>query len=70
MLIENLRLLTADEVGKVLNKPKGVIYKLTRDGEFDQFLVAIGARSYRYRPDGLEVYISRGGRAVQEKTAA
>jgi len=63
MVFENTRLMTAKEVGDVINKKLGEVYRLTRDGEFDDFLVKIGVKpTYRYRPDGLNDYLQRGGR--------
>ncbi len=56
------RLLTARELAERLGKPLAGIYELTRNGEFDEFLVRIGAKSYRYDPAGFEAWIARGGR--------
>jgi hypothetical protein len=62
---ENYKLLRAKDVGHVINANVGQVYRLTREGEFDDFLVKIGAKpSYRYRPDGLTEYLQRGGRTV------
>ncbi len=63
MVIESSKLLTAKDLGDVINKNVGQVYRLTREGEFDEFLVKIGAKpTYRYRPDGLQEYLQRGGR--------
>lgn len=60
------RLLTAEDMATVLNKGLAQVYKLTREGEFDDFLVKIGAKpTYRFRPDGLTDYLRRGGRVPQ-----
>lgn len=40
-------------------------YKLAREGEFDDFVVRLGERQYRFRPDGLSEYIQRGGKRRQ-----
>jgi len=61
-LTNHSRLLKAIEVGDKLGIIKARTYQLTREGEFDEFLVKVGDRQYRYRPDGLADYIARGGR--------
>ncbi len=60
------RLLTASELAERLYVALPSVYVLTRNGEFDEFLVRIGEKTYRYDPAGLESYIARGGR--KEKT--
>ena len=64
----NYRLLTASDLAKILNKNIGQVYRLTREGEFDDFLVKIGEKpTYRYRPDGLNEYLQRGGRRQESQ---
>jgi hypothetical protein len=53
----------ADELGITTHRA----YHLTRLGEFDDFLVEIGERQYRYRPEGLAAYIERGGKRAQRR---
>ncbi len=64
------RLLTAQDLADVINKNLGQVYRLTREGEFDDFLVKIGAKpTYRFRPDGLNEYLQRGGRLTENSVA-
>lgn len=64
------RLLKATELAERTGKPLASIYDLTRKGEFDEFLVCIGDKpSYRYRPDGLDAYIARGGRKARTEAS-
>ena len=60
------RLVKADHVSYRLGIPLPRTYQLTRDGEFDDFVVRIGEKQYRYRLDGLLEYIARGGRRIRE----
>ena len=62
MVLSNERLLNAKAVGDRLGIPKSRVYQLTREGEFADFVVEIGRRQYRYKLEGLEEYIERGGR--------
>lgn len=69
MVFTNTRLLKAQELADALNKDVAQVYRLTREGEFDDFLVKIGAKpTYRYNPEGLEAYIKRGGRSQSAET--
>lgn len=64
------RLMTAKELAEFLNKGLAQTYKLIREGEFDDFLVKIGAKpTYRFRPAGLNEYLERGGRVEKEAQA-
>ena len=59
------KLLKAKQVAKAIDTETARVYQLTREGEFDDFVVKIGVRQLRYRPDGLAEYIARGGRREQ-----
>lgn len=64
------KLLKAPDVGQRLDVKTRRVYELSRNGEFDDFLVRIGEKQYRYKPDGLERYISRGGRHKESAAVA
>lgn len=69
MTLLNNRLATVQAVMDRLGITRARAYELTRNGEFSDFLVVIGERQYRYRPDGLEEYILRGGKVRAEDLA-
>lgn len=64
------RLKTAAEVAAALGLTKFRVYELTRMGEFDDFVVRIGERQYRFSPDGLASYIAQGGRRKDPTVSA
>lgn len=60
-------LMDAAELAAFLKRKKSSVYRSTRDGEFDDFVVRIGDKPiYRYSRCGLSEYISRGGRRVMQ----
>jgi hypothetical protein len=60
--MEQQKLKTAPELAAELGMKVNAVYRYTREGEFDEFLVKVGDKpQYRYRPDGLAEYIRRGG---------
>ena len=63
------RLKNAAEVAAELGISRYRVYQLTREGEFDAFVVEIGERQYRYSPEGLANYIRGGGRRSKQIAA-
>jgi len=57
-----VRLKRAQDLAEILGVSLARVYALYRQGEFDDFAVKIGQKQIRFRPDGLEAYIARGGR--------
>lgn len=72
MVVESAarRLRNAGEVAAELGITKHRVYQLTREGEFDAFLVEIGERQYRYDPEGLATYIRNGGSRSRQPVTA
>ena len=66
------KLMKVEAVAEHLGISKWRAYELTRTGAFDDFLVVVGPRQYRYRPDGLAEFVRRGGNraAMNEAVAA
>jgi len=63
--IHDESLMDAEDLAGILKKKKSSIYRSTRDGEFDSFVIRIGPKPvYRYSRRGLMAYISRGGSRV------
>ena len=60
--MEKTRLKKAQEVAEVLGIRLARVYALYRQGEFNDFVVRVGEKQLRFRTDGLEAYIARGGR--------
>ncbi len=69
--MEQKRLKTARDLADIMGVDLKAVYRYTRRGEFDSFLVKIGAKpQYRYRTEGLEEYLQNGGtneKAVESK---
>ena len=60
------RLKRAQELADLLGIDVKAVYRYTRNGEFDAFLVKVGHKpQYRYRPEGLAEYLKNGGSKVK-----
>ena len=53
------RLLTTDEVVRILNMPKSTFYSLRCRGDIDLKPITIGVKSHRYRQSEVLDYINR-----------
>jgi predicted DNA-binding transcriptional regulator AlpA len=60
------RLGRAEDLAKIFGCNKGDIYRRTRAGEFDSFLVRIGVKGVRYDLRRFEDWLSRGGSQTAE----